>query len=215
MPTSPAVVGAAVALAIAAGGWRTAGLLVSPGEAPPLASMSGAPSPARSSASPVGAVSPSPHASSPAYGTYAWPVRGPVVRGFEPPESTFGAGHRGIDIEVPFGTRVGASASGIVAFAGTVAGSLFVSIDHPDGVRTTYSWLSDVAVRRGETVERGETIGATGSGHPGSVSPHLHFGARIGDTYIDPMLLLERGSIVGLVHLAPLDPPADREGVDP
>ena len=140
----------------------------------------------------------------PRYGTYAWPVRGPVIRPFESPETTYGAGHRGIDIAAPFGTTVRASSAGVVAFAGPVAGSLFVSIDHPDGVRTTYSWLSEIGVRRGANVERGERIGATGSGHPGAPPPHLHFGARVGEVYIDPMLLLERGSVVGLVHLAPL-----------
>jgi murein DD-endopeptidase MepM/ murein hydrolase activator NlpD len=91
-----------------------------------------------------------------------------------------------------------------VAFAGTVGGSLFVSVDHADGVRTTYSWLSSVAVSRGEGVLRGQIVGTTSGGHPGVEPPHLHFGARIGDTYIDPMTLLEPRSLVGLVHLAPL-----------
>jgi murein DD-endopeptidase MepM/ murein hydrolase activator NlpD len=141
----------------------------------------------------------------PAYGSYAWPVRGPVLRGFDPPDTPYGSGHRGIDIGAPLGTTVVAAQSGTVAFAGSVAGGLFVSIDHPDGVRTTYSWLSDVSVRRGATLERGEPIGRSGVGHPGSGPPHLHFGARIGSVYIDPMLLLEGGSLVGLVHLAPLD----------
>lgn len=145
----------------------------------------------------------------PRYGTYAWPVSGPVVRAFEPPETTFGPGHRGIDIATAMATPVVASAAGVVAFAGPVAGGLFVSIDHPDGVRTTYSWLSRIDVRRGDRVERRAVIGASGSGHPGSSSPHLHLGARIGETYIDPMLLLERGSLVGLVHLAPLPRPGD------
>jgi murein DD-endopeptidase MepM/ murein hydrolase activator NlpD len=47
-----------------------------------------------------------------------------------------------------------------------------------------------------------------GTGHPGAGAPHLHFGARWGGEYIDPMLLLERGSLVGLIHLAPT---SDRE----
>lgn len=141
----------------------------------------------------------------PAYGTYMWPVRGPVIRAFEEPSGPYGPGHRGIDIAVPFGTPVRASGAGIVAFAGSVAGSLFVSIDHPDGIRTTYSWLSSISVGRGDVVARGDVIGATGGGHPGSAQPHLHFGARVGTTYIDPMLLLGRGSLVGLVHLAPLE----------
>jgi murein DD-endopeptidase MepM/ murein hydrolase activator NlpD len=137
-------------------------------------------------------------------GSYAWPVRGEVIRSFEPPDSPFGSGHRGIDIAVPFGTPFVAAQDGVVAFAGWVAGDLFVSIDHPDGVRTTYSWLSAVGVKEGERVARGEVIGATGHGHPDVSTPHLHFGARIGETYIDPMTLLEPARVVGLIHLAPL-----------
>jgi murein DD-endopeptidase MepM/ murein hydrolase activator NlpD len=141
----------------------------------------------------------------PAYGSYAWPVRGPVLRGFDPPDTPYGSGHRGIDIGAPLGTTVVAAQSGTVAFAGSVAGGLFVSIDHPDGVRTTYSWLSKVSVRTGAAVGRGEPIGRSGPGHPGPGPPHLHLGARVGSVYIDPMLLLEGGSLVGLIHLAPLD----------
>jgi murein DD-endopeptidase MepM/ murein hydrolase activator NlpD len=140
----------------------------------------------------------------PAFGTYAWPVRGPVLRGFDPPDTPYGSGHRGIDIGTAIGTSVVAAQDGVVAFAGPVAGSLFISVDHPDGVRTTYSWLSDVGVQRGDVVRKGEPIGRSGAGHPGEGPAHLHLGARIGSTYIDPMLLLERGSVVGLIHLAPL-----------
>jgi len=141
----------------------------------------------------------------PAYGTYAWPVEGPVIRGFDPPGDPYGSGHRGIDIGAAFGTPIGAAGDGVVAFSGWVGGHLFVSIDHLDGVRTTYSWLSATAVRRGDTVIRGQVIGATGQGHPGSERPHLHFGARYGGTYIDPMLLLEAGSVAGFIHLAPVE----------
>ncbi len=141
----------------------------------------------------------------PALGTYAWPVRGPVLRGFEPPEFPYGPGHRGIDIGAPLGTPIRAPAAGVVVFAGWVGGDLFISVDHPDGVRTTYSWLSEVSVTRGAVVARGAVIGLTGMGHPGEDPPHLHFGARVGFTYLDPMLLLEAGSLVGLVRLAPLE----------
>jgi murein DD-endopeptidase MepM/ murein hydrolase activator NlpD len=138
-------------------------------------------------------------------GTYAWPVSGPVIRPFEQPSSPYGSGHRGIDIGAPFGTSIGAAQEGIVAFAGWVAGAMFISIDHQDGVRTTYSFLSAILVRKGQRVSRGQAIGATGHGHPEIATPHLHFGARIGTTYIDPMLLLEPGRVAGLIHLAPLE----------
>jgi murein DD-endopeptidase MepM/ murein hydrolase activator NlpD len=138
-------------------------------------------------------------------GRYAWPVRGPVIHGFEAPAGPYGPGHRGIDIGGPFGSPVVAAQDGVVAFAGWVAGSLFLSIDHPDGIRTTYSWLSNAVVQKGDRVTKGQTVGRTGHGHPGEAAPHLHFGARVGDVYVDPLLLLERGSVVGLIHLAPLE----------
>jgi murein DD-endopeptidase MepM/ murein hydrolase activator NlpD len=141
----------------------------------------------------------------PAYGTYSWPVLGQVTRQYDPPETPFGSGHRGIDIAAPLGTPVRAAQGGTVAYSGLVAGALFVSIDHPDGVRTTYSWLSEVRARVGDRVDRGAIVGLTGSGHPGVEPPHLHLGARYGGDYIDPMLLLGGGSVVGLVRLAPLE----------
>lgn len=159
----------------------------------------------RSAANPARSASTAPSIAVPAYGSYGWPVSGPVIRPFEPPESPFGSGHRGIDIAVSQGTQVRAAQDGEVAFAGIVAGARYVSIDHADGVRTTYSWLGEVGVRLGSTVTRGQVIGGTGSGHPGIEPPHLHFGARFAGSYIDPMLLLERMSVVGLIHLAPLE----------
>jgi murein DD-endopeptidase MepM/ murein hydrolase activator NlpD len=146
-----------------------------------------------------------PVAEMPAYGTYAWPVVGPVIRGFEEPSGPYGSGHRGIDIVAPPGTPMRAAQGGVVAFAGSVGGYLFISIDHPDGVRTTYSWVSAIAVGKGQRVNRGEVIGLTGHGHPDEDLAHLHFGARVDTTYIDPMLLLERGDVSGIIHLAPLE----------
>jgi murein DD-endopeptidase MepM/ murein hydrolase activator NlpD len=144
------------------------------------------------------------HQPVPSSGTYEWPVDGPVIRGFDPPTQPYGSGHRGIDIAAQPGTPVRAAEDGVVAFAGPIGGSLFVSIDHPDGIRTTYSWLSTVAVHRGDAVTRGAIVGTTGPGHPGVEPSHLHFGARLGEEYIDPMIFLEPRSLVGLIHLAPL-----------
>lgn len=163
-----------------------------------------------SRASAAGAFERSPAA--PYYESYAWPVQGPVLRGFEEPPGPYGSGHRGIDMAAALGTTIVASNDGVVAFAGWVGGSLFISIDHPDGVRTTYSWLSSVAVVEGDAVAKEQPIGATGHGHAELPTPHLHFGARVGTTYLDPMLLLERGSVVGLIHLAPLPPGSTHAG---
>jgi murein DD-endopeptidase MepM/ murein hydrolase activator NlpD len=140
----------------------------------------------------------------PGFGTYRWPVHGEVIRPFEEPANPYSAGHRGIDIAAPFGTPIRAPADGTVSFAGTVAGALFISIDHAGGIRTSYSWVSSIAVKKGQSVRAGAVIGATGQGHPGSDRPHLHFSARLEGTYIDPMLLLGGGNLDDLIHLAPI-----------
>jgi len=142
-------------------------------------------------------------ADGPAFGTYRWPVHGDVLRPYEEPAGPFGAGHRGIDIAAPFGATIRAPADGTVSFAGPVAGSLFISIDHAGGIRTSYSWVSSFSVKKGQAVRAGDVIGATGQGHPGSDRPHLHFSARLNGVYIDPMLLLGGGNLDDLIHLAP------------
>ncbi len=140
----------------------------------------------------------------PVPGSWMWPVRGPVISAFDPPDSPFGAGHRGIDIAVPVGTSILAPEAGSVAFAGRVGGHLFVTIDHGGELHSTYSWLSTTSVRRGDSVARGQVIGTTGLGHPGSAIPHLHLGVRLAGTYVDPLAYLGPPSAVDLIRLAPL-----------
>lgn len=142
-------------------------------------------------------------------GSWAWPVRGPVIHAFEPPETPFGSGHRGIDVAAPVGTVVIAPETGVVAFSGKVGGQLFVTLDHGGGSTSTYSWLSETLVRKGDVVPRGAPIARTGQGHPGTSVPHLHFGVRLDGTYLDPMEFLEPPSVSGFIRLAPL---SDRAG---
>ncbi|HXF71486.1 MAG TPA: M23 family metallopeptidase, partial [Actinomycetota bacterium] len=137
-------------------------------------------------------------------GAWIWPVRGPVIRPFDPPEDPYGAGHRGIDIAAPPGTMVLAPADGVVTFAGQVGGHLFLTLDHGGGLRSMCSWVSELSVRAGEVVRAGQAIARTGWGHPGSPVPHLHFGVRLGDAYVDPLGYLGPLSLVGLIRLAPL-----------
>ena len=140
----------------------------------------------------------------PVFGSYRWPVAGPIIRFFEPPPTPYSAAHRGIDIAVPFGTPIHAPADGTVTFAGWIAGSMFLTIDHGDGVKTSYSWLSGLSVSKGHPVHTGEVIGFTGHGHPEVPTPHLHFSARVNGAYVDPLLLLEGLDLVSLIRLAPL-----------
>ena len=139
-----------------------------------------------------------------AAGDWRWPVTGPVIEPFDAPASPYGTGHRGIDIATPLGTPVQAPAPAVVAFAGPVGGSLFVTLDHGGGLESTYSWLSGLGVRRGDVVAAGATIASSGPGHPGVTPAHLHFGVKRDGAYVDPLDYLLPGSVVGLIRLAPL-----------
>jgi murein DD-endopeptidase MepM/ murein hydrolase activator NlpD len=157
------------------------------------AAAPGAPAPAAAPADPA-----------PTAGEWSWPVIGPVIAAFDPPDTPFGAGHRGIDVAAAAGTTVIAPDAGVVAFAGRVAGELFVTIDHGDGLTSTFSWVSEVLVRKGDAVARGAPIARTGRGHPSSSVAHLHLGARRDGVYVDPLRLLGPMSVSDFIRLAPL-----------
>lgn len=143
-----------------------------------------------------------PRASPAAGAVYALPLAGPlrVLRPFEPPPTPYAAGHRGVDVEGPAGAPVLAAASGRVSFAGRVAGRGVVVIRHPDGIRTEYEPVA-ASVAAGQAVARGQPIGRLRGQHdrwpPGRC---LHWGARRGEVYIDPLLLLRA---LGPVRLLP------------
>lgn len=139
-----------------------------------------------------------------AAGDWTWPVVGPVIRGFDPPDSAFGSGHRGIDIAAPVGTPVVAAEAGVVTFAGPVGGRLFVTVDHGGGLESTYSWLDALVVRRGDVVARGDLVARSGMGHAGVEPPHLHLGARLDDVYVDPLAYLGPLEVWRFIRLAPV-----------
>lgn len=109
------------------------------------------------------------------------PVDAPVVRGFAPAGSY--GGHWGVDFEVEIGTAVYAAAPGRVSFAGQVGGRLSVTIDHGGGVRTSYSYLDEIAVDNGSRVNRTTVVGWSGVDHGIEA---LHFSVRIGNEYVMP-----------------------------
>lgn len=127
------------------------------------------------------------------------PLPNRVLRGFDPPEQKWLAGHRGVDLDLNVGEEVLAAGSGVIAFAGSVAGTPTISIDHPDGIRTTYQPVH-ARVSRGDMVFEGDVIGTLG--HPFDGYPGLHWGARVDkDDYIDPLELLD----APIIRLKPLD----------
>jgi murein DD-endopeptidase MepM/ murein hydrolase activator NlpD len=134
---------------------------------------------------------------------WQWPVVGPVIDPFDPPDTPFGAGHRGIDIATPVGTVIVAPEAAKVTFAGKVGGQLFVTLDHGGGVESTYSWLSATLVRKNDVVARGQAIARSGPGHPGKTPAHLHLGVKLNDVYQDPLAFLGPMSVSAYIRLAP------------
>ncbi|MFD8394379.1 peptidoglycan DD-metalloendopeptidase family protein [Streptomyces sp. NPDC059680] len=122
-----------------------------------------------------------------------WPVgvRPLVLRGWEPPATVYGPGHRGVDLAAPPGSGVRAVAPGRVAFAGRVAGRGVVSVDLTGtDLRTTYEPVT-AWVRKGDEVGAGETVGTldpTAASHCPATC--VHWGLRRGRSYLDPLSLL-------------------------
>ncbi|GHH52219.1 M23 family metallopeptidase [Lentzea cavernae] len=133
---------------------------------------------------------------------FTWPLPPPhqVVRAFEAPVTPFGPGHRGADLAAPAGAPVLAAADATVVFAGAVAARTLVSLDHRNGLRTTYEPIAPT-VTAGHPVRRGEVIGHLQPGH--CHSPCLHWGARKGHAYLDPLRLVTTAR----VRLLPLPTP--------
>lgn len=110
-----------------------------------------------------------------------------VAAPFRAPAHTFGAGHRGVDLTAPIGTRLVAPASGVVAFRGTVVDRPLLTIEHPGGYVTTFEPLTS-GLSPGDHVVAGDEIGVVAvGGHTSAGS--VHVGVRLNGAYINPMLL--------------------------
>ena len=99
--------------------------------------------------------------------------------------------HYGIDLAAPRGTSVRAPAGGEVLLADS--GMLFegglIMIDHGQGLVSAYLHLSDVGVSRGQSVRRGERIGAVGATGR-ATGPHLCWRMKWRGRHMDPMLMV-------------------------
>jgi murein DD-endopeptidase MepM/ murein hydrolase activator NlpD len=140
-----------------------------------------------------------------------WPLRPApaVVAGFDPPDTSFGVGHRGVDLAGAVGQIVRSALPGRVVYAGAVAGRGVVVVDH-GRTRTTYEPVT-ASVPLGAPVARGDPIGTLelGGSHcfPRAC---LHWGWLAGPTYLDPLRLVG----LGPVRLLPL-PGVGPAGVAP
>lgn len=152
-----------------------------------------APDPSAPRPAPRGAPPAPPGVGIPAPGAgYAWPLLPvPAVRTpFRAPAHAYGPGHRGVDLAGAVGQAVLAARAGTVVFAGPVAGRPLVSVQHDDGLRTTYEPVAPL-VGAGEVVAAGAVLGTLDPGHPGCPAACLHWGVRRDRTdYLDPLVLL-------------------------
>lgn len=123
------------------------------------------------------------------------PVPGPIVDHFRAPACPYCPGHRGVEFAADANDPVRAVGAGVVTFAGDVAGTGYVVVEHADAMKLTYGRLSEIRVGRGDRVVAGAILGeATG---------RLYFGLRIRDDYVDPEPFL--GRLAGRPRLVPLD----------
>jgi hypothetical protein len=124
---------------------------------------------------------------------WTWPVRGHVVTVYENDNARPYAGgmHRGIDIAAEVGTEVGAARGGTVTFAGPLGSAGNVVAVRAGRYAVTYLHLGRISVGRGQAVTAGDEVGEVGTTGRRSVpEPHLHFGVRLADRYVDPLSLL-------------------------
>jgi murein DD-endopeptidase MepM/ murein hydrolase activator NlpD len=121
--------------------------------------------------------------------TFRWPVRGKVITSYG--AKTNGKSNDGINLAVPEGTPVKAAEDGVVAYSGNELkgyGNL-VLVRHTNGYVTAYAHASELMVKRGDTIKRGQIIAKSGqSGEVGS--PQLHFEIRKGSSPVDPLQFL-------------------------
>jgi murein DD-endopeptidase MepM/ murein hydrolase activator NlpD len=112
-----------------------------------------------------------------------------VLVPFRPPATRFGAGHRGVDLTAEAGTAVVSPGDGIVTFAGTVVDRELVVVEHAE-FRSTLEPITPIVVA-GQSVIAGQILGYLVPGHARCAPlACLHWGVRVNDEYVDPLVLL-------------------------
>jgi len=122
-----------------------------------------------------------------------YPVYGRITSHIGWRKNPFGGGyefHTGIDIYAPYGSKVRATADGVVVFAGWYGDyGKTVIIRHPSGYLTLYAHLSQIDVKEGQKVKAGDVVGRVGSTGR-STGPHLHYEVIKDNKPIDPSKFL-------------------------
>ena len=120
--------------------------------------------------------------------SWQWPLvpRPQVLRAFDPPPKPWLSGHRGVDLAAAAdGAPVTSPAAGTVSFVGVVVDRPVITIDHGDGLRSSFEPV-DSTLAAGAPVAAGQVIGTARPGHCADV-PCLHWGVRRGEDYVDPL----------------------------
>ena len=122
-----------------------------------------------------------------------YPVYGKITSHIGWRKNPFGRGyefHSGIDISAPQGSKVLATADGVVVFAGWYGDyGKTVIIRHPSGYFTLYAHLSEIDVKKGQKVKAGDVVGRVGSTGR-STGPHLHYEVIRDSKPINPSVFL-------------------------
>lgn len=110
--------------------------------------------------------------------------------------------HLGTDFAAPTGTPVRTVGNGVVAFAGVQNGyGNVVFVQHDKAHVTVYAHLSRIDVRKGQSVEQGQTIGAVGA-TGWATGPHLHFEFRVDGKQQDPQVMAQQSAAAAPVSAA-------------
>jgi murein DD-endopeptidase MepM/ murein hydrolase activator NlpD len=110
--------------------------------------------------------------------------------------------HRGVDLAMPTGTPVYATADGVISKAEWFSSyGLYISVEHGAAIQTRYGHLSRLNVAAGQQVKKGDLIGYVGSTGR-STGPHLHYEVRIAGTAVNPVPYMQ-----GNVRTAPVATP--------
>ena len=140
-----------------------------------------------------------------ASGGWSWPLspKPAVLRPFDPPAKPWLSGHRGVDLRAAHdGAQVTSPAAGTVTFAGVVVDRPVITVDHGNGLRSSFEAVRS-ELTPGAAVAEGDVLGWIQPGHCGP-GPCVHWGVRRGEAYLNPL-----GFVTDLrpsILLPPLDP---------
>ncbi len=96
-------------------------------------------------------------------------------------------GHKGVDLAMPTGTPVYATADGVISKAEWFSSyGLYIAVEHGGKIQTRYGHLSRLSVASGQPVKKGDLIGYVGSTGR-STGPHLHYEVRIAGVAVNPI----------------------------